>query len=297
MSTRTWVLFSFIFLGGLSYAIHAALPAPLISSQRALIEGDIHVVSQLVYAGADINRPNSKGVAPLHVVAQHGHAGLAELLINHGANVHARYDDLWTPLHLAVQNGHTDIVRLLLARGAYVNGPKEEFSPLHFAAQEGHLDVAKLLIAHGAKVRAHYHNGWTPLHLAAQEGHTALVELLLDHGADIHDQNAQGFTPLHSAAFLGRIGTTRLLLRKGAAVAMKDMTGQTPRDLAVLGKHHDVVKLLDQYAASTQLMPSLEELFKPEFSIPLELPRELNEEMPALQDPRPQQPALKTINL
>lgn len=227
--------------------INLISPPPLISHPSALRAGDLEVVRPLVLAGVDINYPNSKGVTPLHVVAQEGHVSLAQLLLQNGANLHARYEDLWTPLHLAVQNGHLEMTALLINYGAFVIGPKEDFSPLHFAAQEGYLDIAQLLLTHGANVKAKYQNGWTPLHLAAQEGHTHMVSLLIEHGAPINAMNAQGFTPLHSAALLGRLDSVRTLLAIGATLGIKDHEGQTPRQLALANGFQDVARLLVEF--------------------------------------------------
>ena len=179
-----------------------SVPDPLISRQDVLMAGDIERVKFLIAVGADINEPNTKGVTPLHVVAQEGYPALAQLLIAYGANLHTRYQNLWTPLHLAAQSGHLEVTNLLIAYGANVNGPKDTFTPLHFAAQEGHLGTARLLIAHGANVQGQYKNGWTPLHLAAQEGHTDMVTFLLDHGAFIHAKTPLALplsTLLHSS--------------------------------------------------------------------------------------------------
>ncbi len=264
--SRNWILMKKTIIGilGLGLVVVAlkltifSVPDPLISRQDVLMAGDIERVKFLIAVGADINEPNTKGITPLHVVAQEGYPALAQLLIAYGANLHARYQNLWTPLHLAAQNGHLEVTNLLIAYGANVNGPKDTFTPLHFAAQEGHLDTARLLIAHGANVQGQYKNGWTPLHLAAQEGHTDMVTFLLDHGASIHAKNAFGFTPLHSAAFLGQLTTTKQLVERGAAVMVKDTSGQTPHHLALAGNYRAVAEFLRKYDAPKE---DLEEEF------------------------------------
>lgn len=226
---------------------------PLISHPSVLRAGDVDTIKPMIIAGIDINHPNSKGITPLHVVAQEGHVAVAQLLLQNGANLHARYDDLWTPLHLAAQNGHLEMATLLINYGGRVIGPKEDFTPLHFAAQEGYLDIAQLLLTHDADVRARYLNGWTPLHLAAQEGHTQMVNLLLEHGAPIHAMTAQGFTPLHSAAFLGRLNSVKTLLMHHAPPTTKDHEGQTPLQLAIAGGFKDVAQLLSAFEETGEI--------------------------------------------
>jgi len=259
-STNGALISILILSAGLSW-LNVVSPQPLISHPSALRTGDVETIKPLVLAGIDINHPNSKGITPLHVVAQEGHVAVAQLLLQNGANLHARYDDLWTPLHLAAQNGHLEMTTLLINYGGRVIGPKDDFTPLHFAAQEGYLDIAQLLLTQDADVRARYQNGWTPLHLAAQEGHTPMVTLLLDYGASINAMTAQGFTPLHSAAFLGRLDSVRMLLIKHAQPNTKDHEGQTPYQLAVAGGFHNVATLLFEFEKTGEIPQEFQDGF------------------------------------
>jgi ankyrin repeat protein len=59
----------------------------------------------------------------LHQAAERGHAGVAALLIERGANVNAQSDFGRTPLHEAAQNDQVAVARLLLDRGADVTRP------------------------------------------------------------------------------------------------------------------------------------------------------------------------------
>lgn len=261
LNSRTGTVISILILSGGLLWLHLVSPPPLISHPLALRTGDVETIKPLVLAGIDINHPNSKGITPLHVVAQEGHVAVAQLLLQNGANLHARYDDLWTPLHLAAQNGHLEMTTLLINYGGRVIGPNEDFTPLHFAAQEGYLDIAQLLLTHDADVRARYQNGWTPLHLAAQEGHTLMVTLLLENGALINAMPAQGFTPLHSAAFLGRLDSVRALLVNHAIPSVKDHEGQTPHQLALAGGFHDVAHLLSEFEKTGEIPKEFQDGF------------------------------------
>lgn len=58
------------------------------------------------------------GWTPLHEACNHGHYGVALLLVKAGANVNSRGLDDDTPLHDAAINGNLKLVKMLVERGA-----------------------------------------------------------------------------------------------------------------------------------------------------------------------------------
>lgn len=67
--------------------------------------------------------------------------------------------------------GDTDVVQLLLDNGADVHARNRYGStPLHRVASAGYKDVAELLLARGAEVNVMNNKGQTPLHKAAIAG-------------------------------------------------------------------------------------------------------------------------------
>jgi ankyrin repeat protein len=114
--------------------------------------GNFQVVKQLLDKGANPNTAsnNSFKVAPIHSACAISAVDLAELLINHGANVNAKQ-----------MNGVT---------------------PLHSAAHIGQTKLAKLLIDHGADIHAKTDNGQTPLLMAMEKNFQEMAELLIKHG-------------------------------------------------------------------------------------------------------------------
>jgi len=88
-----------------------------------------------------------------------------------------------TPLHYAATNNHKDVAELLLDHGADVNEKDNEgATPLHWAARDGCNESADLLLAHRADVNAKDNSGNTPLHTAEANKYKDVVELLRQHG-------------------------------------------------------------------------------------------------------------------
>ncbi len=143
--------------------------APDISILEAVKEGNIETVKQHLDAGTDIDeKDNLWGQRPLHQAIADGHAEIARLLIESGANVNATNNFNTTPLMLAADKSES-IVKLLIAKGANVNAKGTMNSTaLHSAAGSGNKIVAELLIANGADVNAKEMGFETPLDSAEE---------------------------------------------------------------------------------------------------------------------------------
>lgn len=172
---------------------------------RAAQEGNVQVVQQLLlqtHNGVNLAVLATDGVhgTALHAASRHGHDRVVAVLLQAGADVHARTAaaGAWQPLHQACRAGHARVVQQLLTAGAdcgarLANGQ----SPLHLAACAGHLDVVQQLLLfflHKHKDSDNKNNnntnavlllyavdqrGWTPLHAAAHQGHVAIVQYLV----------------------------------------------------------------------------------------------------------------------
>ena len=75
----------------------------------------------LIAAGADVNKTNEQGMAPLHMAAQCGHEPVIRALIAAGVEIDKAGGQGVTALIIAGHTGHADVVRLLIAAGADVN--------------------------------------------------------------------------------------------------------------------------------------------------------------------------------
>jgi ankyrin repeat protein len=81
--------------------------------QAAAASGDFESARLLLAAGADPNRTQEGGFAPLHAAAARGDEPLAGLLIAHGADRSARIDADKTPADIAAERGHAELAALL----------------------------------------------------------------------------------------------------------------------------------------------------------------------------------------
>jgi ankyrin repeat protein len=98
--------------------------------------------------GMNPSQPDWLGVTPLHQFARKGNVEMATLFLNHGADLHARDDDLCsTPLAWAAKFGQAPMVKLLLERGAKRQLPDDPpwATPLAWATRRGHVEIVKLL--------------------------------------------------------------------------------------------------------------------------------------------------------
>lgn len=93
-----------------------------------------------------------------------------------------------------------------------------------------------------------------PLIRAAQQGSLPDIDYLLDQGTDVDVRHeSSGRTALAIAAHSGHSDACQLLLRHGAGLEVIDHEEKTPLHLAVEHEHLQVVHLLLQQGAKTQV--------------------------------------------
>ena len=220
------------------------------------------LMRRLLTAGADVNaRSGLLSRTPLHQ-AVCLHPKIVQVLIENGANVHARDVHGNTPLHLAGHDepgGNTEqskantdrIIAILLAKGGKINAKNRDGgTPLHKAAERGFVVCAKVLLARGANIAAKDKDGDTPLHLAVRGGHTEVAKLLIEKGADTAAKGKDGDVPLFLALRRDhRTEAAKLLIKKGADVRVAAEDGSTPLHYVALNGNADVAKLLIEKGA------------------------------------------------
>jgi cytohesin len=196
------------------------------SSPLRDVGGNPEVASLLLAAGADANTPSGYlRDTPLHTAARGGHAGVVQVLLRAGADVHARNVHGATPMLVAQD---VAVVRTLLAAGADPSAVDcRGLTPLHGVED---AEACRALLAAGVSVNAAALNGCTPLFYARTVG---AVECLLSAGADATRLARDGASALHGAA-LYDAGICAALTRAGVSVHATSATrdGGTPLHLA-----------------------------------------------------------------
>ena len=179
-----------------------------------------------------VNAIGGKYKFPLLAALVGKHIRVAEILLEHGANVDIRGLRERGPLHESIDN--VGMVQSLLNKGADVNCQQDDLrTPLHLAAHCGELEAARVLIEHKADVDSQDDDGDTPLHLLL--GNTDrddddildLARLLLERTGDVNIRSTGGWTLLHDAVLYGRLEIVRTLLDLGANPNAETEKGDT----------------------------------------------------------------------
>src|SRR5207244_12800393 len=126
--------------------------------RRAVLNGDARGLKDQLSRGANPNKRESDGFAPLHEAILFARIEIAQILLDAHADPDIRTGDFgpvpsnqWTPLFLAVNAGRIDLVKLLLEHGAEVNVTDVDHkTPLYYAIARQNNDIADLLLQAGA---------------------------------------------------------------------------------------------------------------------------------------------------
>ena len=80
------------------------------------------------------------------------------------------------------------------------------------------------------------------LYIAARNGHTRICEYLINKGMEINDIQSTGSTPLHGAVYYGQTNVVKLLLNYGAKTNIKNNFNHFPIDEASIDEIKNLLK-------------------------------------------------------
>ncbi|XP_053665310.1 uncharacterized protein LOC128714461 [Anopheles marshallii] len=235
---------------------------------RFLVESDRRLKS-------NVNRKevSGQGLTPLQIAARKGYPDVAQLLLEHGANVQLRDVSGNSALHFAVECGCVKTVRLLLRHGAS-SGVRNSLgkSPLELAIASEHRKICRMVLHSGQKVESislperlrnrsivnellfvakpfEYclspadvcSDSFTPLHHASDE--CTIQQLLQFYEVDVASPRYRT-TPLHLACLCNEPQRVKALLKHGANPMLSNGEGWTPLLLAVSNRSISIVETL-----------------------------------------------------
>ena len=243
------------------------------------------IMALLLKFGADVDAMDNDNLTPLQLLMLTGpmnfpayddvrRSSAAQVLLEHGASVHAKNKNGQAPLHLASLYQFSSTAALLLEFGADVDvRDNDNMTPLLLTLageigsstrDDGINPTVQLLLAHGANFNVRNKNGQTPLHLASQRYFSTSLGLLLSSGADVDAQDDNNMTPLHFAISLqplwhfwddggpkpdedAKVEIIQLFLKHGANIQVQDNKGETPFQVAAARGEQKVIELLSEY--------------------------------------------------
>ena len=242
--------------------------SPRTALEGAIINSHLHIVHELLAAGADINGPAFKdgisNMSPLEVAVRGLQADVISLLLSKGAKVNL-YPECALPQSTALgcalgkywQN--EGIIQLLVAAGADVNRASRQGMPLPNAARN--IRSVQTLLSAGAKVNSTIPGGATALQRSITTDNIDIVQILLNAGADANapaPHEKFGKTALQAAAAQGKVPIVSLLLRHGADPndPAYESHGVTALQAAAISGHLPVVLMLLKAGADINAPPA-----------------------------------------
>ncbi|XP_076062655.1 uncharacterized protein LOC143037897 [Oratosquilla oratoria] len=159
----------------------------------AVYKGHVHLVLELVKAGADLDRRSKDHLdrieTPLITAIRLGHEDIFRELVHRGARLDLRDFYNQTPLWFAVKEQRHSFVRVLLQAGAPIKYTWAAENPLNLAMQflgyKGRREMALELLAAGLPLGLEDYKGRSPLFWAMKHLDKPFFRLLVEAGAPL----------------------------------------------------------------------------------------------------------------
>lgn len=206
--------------------------------QRTYLDRLLTLVD-MFHNGADVNTtlPQANNTTALHNACALGYYDVVEVLLQNGANPHARAANGATPRQ-CVSNDKDNRIMNLLAQ--YEKKSVGATAPTAGTDSDGMALVNAL--------RATSYTG-SVQKLYQRRLLTVLPQIINGASVDTIIPKANGTTALHNACGLGRLDVVTWLLEKGANPNAKTAKGATPLQCVGTAHTKEIAKVLKQYGA------------------------------------------------
>jgi ankyrin repeat protein len=190
---------------------------------RAVADGDVVALQELLAAGAYPDVRDSYARTPLHVAAYRRQHEAMRALVAAGADPNALERDFYDIVTIAAVVDDVPTLTVALEIGCSPSNLTSRYdgTALIAAAHLGHVQVVDILIAAGAPLDHVNNLKWTALIESIVLGnggarHTATLRSLVNAGADVNIKDGRGQTPLTLARMRGFSEMADILEAAGA---------------------------------------------------------------------------------
>lgn len=213
--------------------------------------GQVEMVMNLLEAQKlDVNAADGDtGLTALHHAAKTDQLGVAQVLLDRGADLNGLDNQRRTALHHSTVSGETKCLQFFLQKYPdNSNRDLEGMTVRNLAAPEGNPEALCILsTTHNQSasfIDLKADNGATALLYAAENGNAEAISLLLSAGSDLSETDSDGCTSLHYAVKSGSLEAVEILAKRAGLPDVVTHDGSTALHYAISGSPYKLAELL-----------------------------------------------------